>query len=189
MRITIVVGNPKPASRTRQVAEALAAELGGATGPVAVIDLADHVAELFSWPSESMQALTQQVAGSDLVILATPTYKASYTGLLKAFLDRYPANGLDGVVAIPLFTGADQQHSMAPATTLVPLLLELGATVPGRGVYFITSQHDRLDEVVAGEADRIRGSLARLALVARATGATGADTADTADTAAGEVRS
>jgi FMN reductase len=169
MRVTVVAGNPKPASRTLQVGVALAESLCGTTADLQVIDLAEHVDELFAWPSETMQTLNRRVAESDLVVLATPTYKASYTGLLKAFLDRYPANGLENVAAIPLFTGADLQHSMAPNVTLVPLLLELGAIVPGRGVYFVMSQHDRMPTIVEAEAQRIRESLVRLAAVSAVT--------------------
>lgn len=167
MRVSIVVGNPKPQSRTRQVAEALSGHLFADGIEATTIDLADHTAELFAWPSEEMQGLNQAVADSDVVIVATPTYKASYTGLLKAFLDRYPAGGLTGVVAIPVFTGADQTHSMGPDVNLVPLLLELGAIVPGRGLYYNMSQHDRIDEVLAEAAATYRGNLVALAGVAQ----------------------
>lgn len=89
--------------------------LGGALGDFQVIDLAVHTHEIFAWPSDTMAALNERVAGSNLVIFASPTYKASYTGLLRAFFDRHPANGLEDVVALALMTGADLGHSMAPS--------------------------------------------------------------------------
>lgn len=151
--VSIVVGNPKPHSRTRKVAELLAAKiLPAEQADVEVIDLADHTQEIFAWPSDTMSALNERVAGSDLAIFASPTYKATYTGLLKAFLDRYPANGLSGVTAIPVHTGADFTHAMGPTFTLSPLLAELGAIVPGRGFYIALSELDRLDEVVGAAA-------------------------------------
>lgn len=134
-----------------------------------IIDLADYQSDIFTWPSEKMAALNAQVAGSDLAVFASPTYKATYTGLLKAFLDRYPANGLAGVVSIPLLTGADQSHSMGPTHNLAPLLAELGAIVPGRGCYFIASQMDRLEELMAEAAAEYRGNLNRLFLLAQQT--------------------
>jgi FMN reductase len=169
LKVTIVVGNPKPLSRTRRVAELLVEKLLAPGGEVEVIDLADHTDEIFAWPSERMAALNATVAGSDLVVFASPTYKATYTGLLKAFLDRYPANGLAGVTAIPVHTGADFAHAMGPTVTLAPLLAELGAIVPGRGFYLALSQMDHLDEVVEAAAREYAANLAALARVAEAT--------------------
>lgn len=100
------------------------------------------------------------------------TYKATYTGLLKAFLDRYPANGLSGVTAIPVHTGADFGHQMGPTFTLSPLLAELGAIIPGRGFYFALSQMDELETVVDAAAAEYASNLARLARVAQGTVAT-----------------
>ena len=165
--VTIVVGNPKPRSRTRIVAETLVQKLlEPGSYDLEVIDLADHTAEIFAWPSDELAALNARVAASDLAVFASPTYKATYTGLLKAFLDRYPANGLAGVTAIPVHTGGDLTHAMGPTVTLAPLLAELGAIVPGRGFYFVAGQMDRLDELVEAAAAEYAANLARLATVA-----------------------
>lgn len=169
LKISIVVGNPKPKSRTLKVAETLAEKLFGPAARAAeVIDLADYRSEILNWPSEKMDALNAAVAASDFVIFASPTYKATYTGLLKVFLDRYQANGLAGVTAIPLLTGADQMHAMGPTVNLAPLLVELGAVVPGRGLYFVIGQMDRLDEVLQTAADQYATALRRMAKVAGA---------------------
>jgi len=154
LKVTIVVGNPKPASRTLKLAELLVHKLLG-TQPFTldIIDLADHTAEIFAWPSEHMAELNANAASSHLLVVASPTYKATYTGLLKAFLDRYPANALKGVVAIPVMTGADDGHSMAPVVNLGPLLVELGASVPFRGFYFPLTKMAQLDELVDAAAD------------------------------------
>lgn len=166
LKVSIIVGNPKPRSRTLKVAETLVEKLFGTDSPqVDVIDLADYVDEIFVWPSERMAALNASVAASDVVVFASPTYKATYTGLLKAFLDRYPANGLGGVVAIPVLTGGDLTHSMGPTVNLAPLLVELGATVPGRGFYFVIGQMDQLDEIAQAAADEYAANLRRLAAV------------------------
>src|SRR4051794_20144213 len=160
MRITTLVGNPNPASRTLAVAETAAASLFDlAKAEHRVIDLAEHVADVFAWPCASMDEMTAAVATSNVVFVASPTYKATYTGLLKSFLDRYPSNGLDGVVAIPVMTGADLTHALAPEVHLRSLLVELGATVPTRGLYFVTSNFDRLDEVVGLWVDENRRRL------------------------------
>ncbi|TPK60905.1 NAD(P)H-dependent oxidoreductase [Mesorhizobium sp. B2-4-15] len=169
LKVSIVVGNPKPRSRTAKIAESFARGLvGSSDSSLRIIDLADHVDEIFLWPAESLQELNQLVADSDLAIFCSPTYKASYTGLLKAFLDRYKANGLSGVTAIALMTGADMGHSMAPTVNLVPLLLELGAIVPTRGIYFNTSQMDQIDDLVQSNAALTRDSLNVLRRLAEA---------------------
>ncbi len=148
----IVVGNPKVASRTLTVAEAVMSAvapcLGGAVKPE-VIDLAEHTAGLFDWESRELNALTEKVADCELVVAASPTYKATYTGLLKAFFDRYANNGLAGVVVVPVMVGAAPIHALAPEVFLRPLFVELGATVPSRALYVLESQLDQLEEVVA----------------------------------------
>ncbi|MDR5700901.1 NADPH-dependent FMN reductase [Agromyces aerolatus] len=167
LSVSLVVGNPKANSRTRTVAEKLiAALLRDVPHRVEVIDLAEHTDEIFRWPSETFDDLNSRVAASDLAIFATPTYKATYTGLLKAFLDRYPANGLSGVPAIAVTTGADLTHSMGPTVFLGPLLTELGAIVLGRGFYFVIEQMDRVDEVVQEAADQYAANIARIASLA-----------------------
>lgn len=172
-RVTVVVGNPKPASRTLKVATTFAEKLLPEAGSqIETIDLVEHVDSIFTWPSESMASLNERVAASDVVIFGSPTYKATYTGLLKAFLDRYPANGLAGVVAIPVLTGAGLGHSMAPTVNFVPLLAELGAIVPGRGFFFTVEQMDRLDDIVAEAAGEYRRNLAKVARIGAAIQAT-----------------
>jgi FMN reductase len=155
MKICVLVGNPKPASRTLVLAETLARAVGelAPSYELSSIDLALHADDIFRWPSETMATLNDEVAACHLVVVGSPTYKATYTGLLKGFLDRYPALGLKDVTAIPLMTGADKGHSMAPEVNLRPLLVELGALVPTRGFYFETPAMDRLGEIVAEWVD------------------------------------
>jgi FMN reductase len=93
------------------------------------------------------------VAAADVLVAASPTYKATYTGLLKAFLDRYGNNGLAGVTAVPLMVGAAPIHALAPELHLRPLLIELGASVPSRGLYVMEQQLEDLGGVVAKWAE------------------------------------
>lgn len=163
MDISIVVGNPNPKSRTMNVAERVAAEVAATLAPATTtsitrtVDLCEYSRDLFTWPQEALAAVCDAVAASDVVVVASPTYKAAYTGLLKAFLDRYPTNGLAGVTAVPVMTGGSAHHAMAVDTSLRPLLVELGASVPWRGLYFETSHMDELSAIVQawGEANLI----------------------------------
>ncbi|SCL28158.1 FMN reductase [Micromonospora pallida] len=150
MRITVLVGNPKPGSRTLAVGAALAERLAALAGgaEVLVVDLADVSDRLFRWPDDELAALGRTVASSDLLVVASPTYKATYTGLLKAFLDRYGEAALTGVPTIPVMTAGSDRHALASDVHLRPLLVELGACVPTPGFFLPMADLERLDQVL-----------------------------------------
>jgi FMN reductase len=104
------------------------------------------------------------VRGCALAVVASPTYKASYTGLLKSFLDWFSTTDLEGVTVVPVMVGAGLQHALAVEVHLRPVLVELGATLPTRGLYVTESQLPDLDEVVAAwvtdAAPRVRAAVA-----------------------------
>jgi FMN reductase len=165
VKLAVVVGNPRPESRTltiaKHVAESIGAIAGLEVGPV--IDLATVANRLFSWPDETMSSLNEAVASSTLTVFASPTYKAAYTGVLKAFLDRYPSDGLRSTIGVPVMTGASEQHHLAVDLSLRPLLVELGASCPTSSLYFEMSKMDELSDVVNEWTSRneliLRGAL------------------------------
>jgi FMN reductase len=106
------------------------------------LDLADLGPELLDYKAESVTAAVAAVAAADLVVIASPTYKATYTGLLKLFLDRFGAGSLRSVVAVPVMLGGDWRHSLAPEAFLKPVLSELGASMPTRGLFLLDSEAD-----------------------------------------------
>jgi FMN reductase len=166
MRIAVVTGNPKPASRTHGVALAVADTLRAALVPSArsasmvpsdavaplVVDLAEHASALFDSSDAELTRLSAEVA-ADVAIFASPTYKAAYTGMLKAFLDRYGGDGLAGTVAVPVMTGGWPGHLLAVEVHLRPVLVELGATVPARGLYVTESDISAPDAAIAKWAE------------------------------------
>jgi FMN reductase len=139
-RTTVVVGNPKPRSRTLEAAQIVAEELTGAPAD-AVVDIIDLGPGLLGWGDPAVAAALEQVTTSSVVVYACPTYKATFTGLLKLFLDQIPANGLAGTVGVPLMLGAAPNHALAPELLLKPVLVELGATCPTRGLYLLDSAY------------------------------------------------
>ena len=155
-RIAVVTGNPKPGSRTHAVALAVADAVGagslGTGSPDVVVDLAEHAASLFDPAAAELSRLTAAVADADVAVFASPTYKAAYTGMLKAFLDRYGSNGLAGTVAVPVMTGGWPGHLLAVEVHLRPVLVELGATVPARGLYVTEQELANVDSAVASWA-------------------------------------
>jgi FMN reductase len=161
MQLGIIVGNPNPRSRTLGLAEAVGDAVGAVVGETSrfVVDLIDLSAGLFTWGASDVAELVDTAARTDFLVVASPTYKAAYTGLLKAFLDRFDSNGLEGVVAIPVMTGGSPHHSLAPDTTLRPLLVELGASVPTRSLYFVTSEDAEVIPAVDAWAEANRTAL------------------------------
>jgi FMN reductase len=139
LRTAVIVGNPKPGSRTLAAARHLVRGLTG-TEPDLVVDLATVGPALLDWEDPDVAALVDAVADADLVVVASPTYKATFTGLLKLFLDRFAAGRLHGV-AVPLMLGAGPAHALAPHVSLAPLLSHLGALVP-EGLYVLDQQYD-----------------------------------------------
>lgn len=137
-RTAVVVGNPRPRSRTPEAALRVADRLGGVD---LVVDLAEHSGSLLDPEAGQVDELVSDVRSCGLVVVASLTFKATYTGLLKAFLDRFPHRGLAGVVAVPVMLGSSPVHALAPEHSLRPLLVELGASVPTAGLFVVDRDH------------------------------------------------
>jgi len=139
-RTAVVVGNPKPNSRTLAATIHLTRELTG-YDPELMVDLATYGPAILDWSSPEIASLVARVGHADLVVFGSPTYKGAYTGMLKLFLDRFEAGrGLHGI-AVPLMLGHSPAHSLAPELTLRPVLTEIGGVVPGRGLYVVESRY------------------------------------------------
>lgn len=127
--VVVLVGNPRPGSRTTTAARALAARFA-APAETVVIELSELAHELFAPMHPTADEALATVADARVLIVATPVYKASYTGMLKAFLDLFGPVALRGVVAVPLVVSASPLHQFVAETHVRPLLVELGASVP-----------------------------------------------------------
>jgi FMN reductase len=146
--VTVLVGNPKPRSRTYEAAHIVAERLAGRKADLS-IDLTDLGPALLDWSDATVADLVAKVQASHLVVVASPTFKATYTGLLKLFLDRISGGALAGVTAVPVMLGGHWKHSLAPDLLLKPVLVELGATCPTRGLFLLDSEYaasEALDE-------------------------------------------
>jgi FMN reductase len=147
----VVVGNPKPMSRTRAAAELIATKLTG-EAPTAVIDVIDLGAGLLGWGDQKVAEAKVTVMEADSLIVASPTFKGTYTGLLKLFLDQFGAGELDQKLTFPVMLGGSDTHALAPELTLRPVLVEIGASCPAPSLYLIDKEYKsspRLDEWLA----------------------------------------
>jgi FMN reductase len=169
--VGVVVGNPKPRSRTleagRRVAMVAAAIAGLDEREPLVVDLADLGPHLFDFSSVAVRSAVDAVSACSLLVVASPTYKASYTGLLKSFLDWFGPTDLAGVTTVPLMVGAGPAHALAVEVHLRPVLVEIGATLPTRGLYVVEDDLPRLDEVIDQWAERAAPALQRCSVPER----------------------
>jgi FMN reductase len=136
--VVAIVGNPNPGSRTLAIAELVARKLGELAAiddAPHVIDVVEHGPSLLRWGDPSVASLKAEVLGSRALVVASPTYKAAYTGLLKLFLDQFDAGELHGIPTVAVMTGGSLAHALAVEVHLVPVLTEIGASCPARGLY------------------------------------------------------
>lgn len=146
----VLVGNPRPASRTLAVAQLLGRRLADISGARSVhtLDLAELGPRLFDQADAGVAAEIAELRTSPVAVVASPTYKASFSGLLKLFLDRIPAGALSDTLIVPLMTGGAANHALAVEVHLRPVLLELGAVMPTRGLYVLESQLAEAESVI-----------------------------------------
>ncbi|MFJ9554603.1 NADPH-dependent FMN reductase [Nocardiopsis sp. NPDC101807] len=172
---TVLVGDPRPHSRTATAGLAVArhaaaaAGLRDAPGPDDLLDLSRIRRMLLApGPPPEVGSALGRVRATDLLIVASPTRRATYTGLLKVFLDLLPSGGLTGVTAVPVLVTASAAHTLAVDVHLRPLLLALGATVPVSGPALLRDAvpadggaggAPRLDGVLAPWAERAAPAL------------------------------
>ncbi|TDD44106.1 NADPH-dependent FMN reductase [Saccharopolyspora elongata] len=128
--VLVISGSPSRTSKTERIGEHIAQRIA-ASGRSA-----DHL-RVRGLPADSLlgadtraPAIAEaigKVAEADGVVLATPTYKAAYSGLLKAFLDLLPQFGFAGKAVLPLATGGTVAHVLAIDYALRPVVHSLGA--------------------------------------------------------------
>ena len=141
MNTVVVVGNPRQGSRTRQAAELVVERLTDAP-PTTVIELSDLGPALLGWGDPAVTSAKEQVLAADLLVVASPVFKASLTGLLKLFLDQFDAGELAGKPTVPLMLGGNLAHSLAGEVHLKPVLTEIGASCPTPALYLIDAEWD-----------------------------------------------
>lgn len=154
-RIVGLVGNPRAESRTHSLARSLTRELARVIpGALAAeVDLTPLAAQVLGPPDPAVSAALDQVQAADILVVASPTYKATFSGLLKGFLDRFGNRPLAGTAAVPVLLGGAPNHQLAVAVHFTPLLLELGALVPAGGLFVLEADVTGFGEFAAAWAD------------------------------------
>ncbi|RKR93189.1 SsuE family FMN reductase [Micromonospora pisi] len=140
--ILAISGSPSATSRTARLVDLLAVRLADAGHQVHALSVRDlpPAALLGADPAHpAIEAVAEELANADGLLVATPVYKASYSGALKSLLDLLPQYALAGKVVLPLATGGTLAHVLAIDYAMRPVLSAMGAAhiVPG---YFLLDQ-------------------------------------------------
>jgi FMN reductase len=161
-RVVAICGDPRAHSRTGALASAvairLARDLLGGSRPDASWRLIETGAS--ATPSHEE---VDSVAGADLVVVATPIRRGSYSGQLKLFIDGLPDKALAGAIAIPVAVARTPRHALAAEVHLRPLLQELGASCPTPSLFALESRLSNPGAVCGAWFERARPALMHLA--------------------------
>ena len=155
MRAAAVVGNLKAPSRTSRLAVSVAESIlrfaGEPVDPeaISVIELSSLASSLFTWGDAQVAEAKSRVLDCDVLVVASPVYKASVTGLLKAFIDQFGHDELAALPTVPVMIGGSPLHYLAVESQLRPVLIEVGASCPTRGVYVLEQDIEQVDEQVS----------------------------------------
>lgn len=165
--VVVIVGNPQAGSRTAGIARRVGERVAAVTSleGVALIDLADAPEGLLRRQDPAVAEQRATVLAARALVVASPTYKASFTGLVKLFLDTFGQGELAGTPTVALMTGGSAHHSLAVAQHLVPVLVEIGASCPTPGLYLSGPEVDdpepAIDRWLAGAGPVLARALRR----------------------------
>ena len=130
MSVLLIAGSPSERSRSAALLDAVAQRLqfrGVQNERLQIRDLSPQALILADFGNRTISHAIGRVAQAGVIVIATPVYKAAYSGVLKVFLDLLPQNALEGKTVLPLATGGSPNHMLALDYALRPVLQSLGA--------------------------------------------------------------
>ena len=143
MSVLLVAGSPSEHSRSAALLDAVQQRLqlrGVEVERLHIRDLSPQALLLADFSHPSVVHATALVARAKAIVVATPVYKAAYSGVLKVFLDLLPQTALKGKTVLPLATGGSPHHMLALDYALRPVLQSLGPKHILPGIYATDSQ-------------------------------------------------
>ncbi|MFD8537294.1 NADPH-dependent FMN reductase [Streptomyces rubrogriseus] len=157
-----VSGSPSASSRTNRLLRHLDDRLAAQGHEVVPLDVRALPAQALLGADLGHPAITEAAglfARADGVVVGTPVYKASYSGVLKALLDLLPQYALTGKTVLPLATGGSTAHVLAIDYALRPVLNSMGAAHVVQGWFTldrdITTHEDGTVTVAPGAAEAL----------------------------------
>ncbi|MGZ4505686.1 MAG: FMN reductase [Blastococcus sp.] len=164
------LGNP---SSTRLLADRLTAATvealreRGITATVEVVELRQHARDLADnlltgFPNASLREAVDTVTGADGLIVVTPIFSASFSGLFKTFFDVLDKDALAGRPVLMGATAGTARHSLALEHALRPLFAYLRAVVAPTAVFAASEDWAGGNAGLHGRITRAAGELADL---------------------------
>ena len=141
--IVVLAGSPSANSRTVALTEHIAARLRGHGHQVRTVRVRDLPAEALLTAdarNPRIAEVVDAIAAADGIVVASPVYKAAYSGVLKTLLDLLPQFALTDKVVLPVVTGGSPAHVLALDYALRPVLSSLGAHHIVQG-WFVLDRH------------------------------------------------
>jgi FMN reductase len=145
--VSIISGSPSEQTRLNGVLQYVANHFQRGEITPEIINVRDLPAKDLiqaRFESEEIVKANKKVENSDIIVILTPVYKASFSGVLKTYLDLLPQNSLEGKTIIPIAVGGTLGHLLMIDYALKPVLAALGATHILKGVYILDSQIKKL---------------------------------------------
>jgi FMN reductase len=172
-RVVVVSGGLGEPSTTRLLADRLAAAthegLSDPASEVSVIDLRDLARDitdalLTRVPSRALQDALDAVSSADGLIVVSPVFTASYSGLFKSFFDVLDPAAVEGKPVLIAATGGTERHSLVLDHALRPLFSYLHAVVVPTGIFAATSDWGSREwtKRLVARIERATGELVRL---------------------------
>ncbi|GHK00269.1 hypothetical protein SY2F82_20660 [Streptomyces sp. Y2F8-2] len=165
-KLVVVSAGLSVPSSTRLLADRLAAAVEHrapvSVRVVEVRDLAVEIAHNFTngFPGPALAAALEAVTKADGLIVVTPVFSASYSGLFKSFFDVLDKDAMVGKPVLIAATGGSARHSLVLDHALRPLFSYLRAVVAPTGVY--AASEDWGAEGLPERVERAAGELAGL---------------------------
>ncbi|AYL37484.1 FMN reductase [Streptomyces sp. PDY-4] len=169
MRLVVVSAGLSVPSSTRLLGDRLAAATAAQTpADVQVVELRDLAVEIAhnftnGFPGRALADAFDAVTAADGLIVVTPVFSASYSGLFKSFFDTLSVSDPEALAGKPVLiaaTGGTARHSLVLDHALRPLFSYLKAVVVPTGVY--AASEDWGAEGLDGRVERAAGELAAL---------------------------
>jgi FMN reductase len=138
--LLIISGAPSHTAPTGVVVSHVSAVLEAAGHHVSLLDV--RALPTLSLLTEDLRDpaiadAVSSVLSADGIVVASPVYRAAYSGLVKALLDLLPKKALRGRAVLPLATGGNQGFLVAMDYALHPLLAAKGADQVVRGEFVL----------------------------------------------------
>ncbi len=130
MKIVGILGSPSAVSRSGSLLQLAQTQLQSVATNLHTVSIRELPATAIlhaEFDHPLIQQALGEVAQAQMILVSTPIYKAAYSGLLKAFLDLLPQDGLRDKTILPLATGGSIAHLLALDYALKPVLSALGA--------------------------------------------------------------